>query len=72
MRTADMNKTLIERFWDDLYRRDFEAVGAYFTPDGRYTDVFTPDEDVAVASASSPSRASSTTPGASWPTSRPS
>ncbi len=51
MRTAESNKQLIEGFWADLYRRDFEAVGAYFTPDGRYTDVFTPDEDVAVGPA---------------------
>ena len=48
MRTAEANKELIERFWDDLYRRDFDAVGAYFTPEGQYTDVFTPDDDLAV------------------------
>ena len=41
-----MNKALIERFWEDLYRRDFDAVGAYFTPDGPYTDVFTPHAGV--------------------------
>ena len=51
MRTADLNRELIERFWEDLYRRDFDAVGAYFAPDGQYTDVFTPDEDVAVGPA---------------------
>ena len=76
-----MNKALIERFWDDLYRRDFEAVGAYFTPDGRYTDVFTPDEDVAVGPAQiaarlrlglEPLEGIFHHPGASWPTSRPS
>jgi ketosteroid isomerase-like protein len=48
VRTADDNKALIEQFWVDLYRRDFDAVGAYFAPDGQYTDVFTPDDDVAV------------------------
>src|ERR1043166_2525319 len=41
------NRRLIERFWEDLYRRDFEKVGAYFTGDGEYTDVPTPDDDVA-------------------------
>jgi len=48
MRTADANKELIQAFWDDLYRRDFDAVGGYFTPDGQYTDVFTPEDDLAV------------------------
>ena len=36
---ADANRALIERFWDDLYRHDFNACGAYFTDDGVYTDV---------------------------------
>lgn len=38
------NKALIERFWADLGRRDFDAVGAYFTADGHYTDVPAPEE----------------------------
>ena len=38
---------LVEAFWADLYRRDFEAVGNYFAPDGEYTDMPTPAEDVA-------------------------
>ena len=41
------NRALIERFWADLYRRDFDAVGAYFTEAGEYTDVPTPADDVA-------------------------
>jgi ketosteroid isomerase-like protein len=41
------NKRLIASFWADLYRRDFDAVGAYFTDDGEYTDVPTPEDDVA-------------------------
>jgi limonene-1,2-epoxide hydrolase len=44
---AARNRQIIERFWGDLYRRDFEAVGAYFTDQGEYTDIPTPDEDIA-------------------------
>lgn len=44
MTTPAENKALIERFWGDLARRDFDAVGAYFTPDGHYTDVPAPEE----------------------------
>lgn len=44
----EANKALIADFWDDLYRRDFDAVASYFTEDGQYTDVFTPDDDMAV------------------------
>ena len=42
--TPAENKALIERFWGDLARRDFDAVGAYFAPDGHYTDVPAPEE----------------------------
>jgi limonene-1,2-epoxide hydrolase len=41
------NREIVERFWADLYRRDFDAVGAYFADDGEYTDVPTPADDVA-------------------------
>lgn len=41
-------RQVIERFWGDLYRRDFDAVGAYFAEDGEYTDVPSPEDDVAV------------------------
>jgi limonene-1,2-epoxide hydrolase len=45
--TAAGNRALIEQFWEDLYRRDFDRVGAYFAPDGEYTDMPTPPDDVA-------------------------
>ena len=44
--TDDLRR-LVEDFWADLYRRDFDAVGARFAPDGEYTDMPTPAEDVA-------------------------
>ena len=34
----------IERFWEDLFRRDFDAVGAWFTPRGNYRDIPAPEE----------------------------
>jgi ketosteroid isomerase-like protein len=37
--TAESNRALVGRFWDDLYRHDFDACGAYFADDGVYTDV---------------------------------
>ena len=40
-------RALVERFWADLYRRDFDAVGAYFADVGEYTDMPTPADDVA-------------------------
>lgn len=40
----DHNIELIEAFWADLFRRDFDAVGAWFTPDGNYRDVPAPEE----------------------------
>lgn len=47
MSTADQNRTVIEGFWDELYRQDLAAAASRFTPDGTYTDVGTPDDDVA-------------------------
>ena len=41
------NRELVEKLWSDLYRRDFDAVGAAFADDGEYTDVPTPVDDVA-------------------------
>jgi ketosteroid isomerase-like protein len=41
------HRAVVERFWTDLYRRDFAAVGAYFAEDSEYTDMPTPAEDVA-------------------------
>ena len=37
------NRQLIERFWQDLYTRDFDKIGAYFAEDGHYRDVPAPD-----------------------------
>lgn len=41
------NKEVVARLWQDLYRRDFDAVGAAFHDDGEYTDVPSPADDVA-------------------------
>jgi ketosteroid isomerase-like protein len=41
------NRDLVDKLWADLYRRDFDAVGAAFADDGEYTDVPTPADDVA-------------------------
>lgn len=34
----------IEQFWGQLFERDFDAVGAWFTDDGNYLDVCAPEE----------------------------
>ena len=47
MGNVDENRALIEGFWADLYRQDLEAAAARFTPEGEYTDVETPEDDVA-------------------------
>jgi limonene-1,2-epoxide hydrolase len=44
---AQDNRTLIEAFWDDLYRQDFPSLVSRFGPQGEYTDIVTPDDDVA-------------------------
>jgi limonene-1,2-epoxide hydrolase len=44
---ADDNRQVIEGFWADLYRQDLGAAASRFAPDGTYTDVGTPDDDVA-------------------------
>jgi len=44
---TDENRQLIEGFWDDLYRQDFVAMGSRFDPRGEYTDIVTPEDDVA-------------------------
>jgi ketosteroid isomerase-like protein len=41
------NREVVARLWDDLYRRDFDAVGRAFHDDGEYTDVPSPADDVA-------------------------
>ena len=46
------NKEVIEQFWAALYTdRDLDAAGAFFAPDGEYTDVPSPADDVAVGPA---------------------
>ena len=40
-------RSLIEEFWATLYQRDFEGLKEFFTPDGEYTDVPSPADDVA-------------------------
>ena len=47
MTRADENRAVIEGFWNDLYRQDLESLVARFDPEGEYTDVSTPDDDVA-------------------------
>ncbi len=47
MTRADENRAVIEGFWHDLYRQDLAAAAARFHPDGEYTDVSTPEDDVA-------------------------
>ncbi len=42
------NKKIVEMFWTTLYRREFDAVGEMMAEQGEYTDVFTPDDDVAI------------------------
>ncbi len=43
MAESDENRRLIERFWSDLYERDYDKVGCYFAEDGLYEDVPAPD-----------------------------
>jgi ketosteroid isomerase-like protein len=45
--TANTNRALVEQLWATLYRRDFDGVGALFADDGEYTDMPTPEDDVA-------------------------
>ena len=51
MTRTDENRQLIEGFWADLYRQDFAALGDRFAPDGEYTDIVTPEDDVARGAA---------------------
>jgi len=47
MTKADENRTVVEGFWGDLYRQDLAATAARFSAEGEYTDVGTPEDDVA-------------------------
>ena len=70
--SAETNKARVGAFWEALYRRDWDAIGSFFGQDSEYTDVPSPDDDVArgrtsswpgCAWVSSGSRATSTTSG---------
>jgi ketosteroid isomerase-like protein len=41
------HKKVVSELWTDLYNRDYDAVAAHFAPDGEYTDVASPADDVA-------------------------
>ncbi len=41
------NKARVQEFWDALYARDWDAIGAFFRTDSEYTDVPSPADDVA-------------------------
>jgi ketosteroid isomerase-like protein len=47
MGTPQENKATVARFWETLYRKDWDAIAAFFADDAEYTDVPTPDDDVA-------------------------
>lgn len=51
MGDVEANRAVVRQLWEDLYRRDFAAVASHFHDDGTYTDVPTPDDDVAVGPA---------------------
>ncbi len=41
------NKARVTEFWATLYERDWEAIATFFGPASEYTDVPSPDDDVA-------------------------
>ena len=45
--SAEDNKERVQAFWETLYERDWDAIGAFFGEDSEYTDVPSPDDDVA-------------------------
>jgi ketosteroid isomerase-like protein len=47
MGDAAANQATIDRFWGLLYAKDWDGLTALFAPDGEYTDVPTPEDDVA-------------------------
>lgn len=46
--TASENQATVERFWQTLYSRDWDGIAAFFGPDSEYTDVPSPEDDIAV------------------------
>ena len=47
MSDAAANKERVQGFWAALYARDWDAIGSFFDEDSEYTDVPSPDDDVA-------------------------
>lgn len=45
---AETPRSIVERFWVTLYRRDWDAIAPFFGPTSTYTDMATPADDVAV------------------------
>jgi limonene-1,2-epoxide hydrolase len=41
------NKERVTEFWATLYERDWEAIAGFFGPESEYTDVPSPEDDVA-------------------------
>lgn len=48
---VDANKATVARFWEALYARDWDGIADCFTDDATYTDVPSPEDDVAVGPA---------------------
>ena len=47
MSDAERNRQVIEEFWGLLYAKDWDGLAPLFAPEAEYTDVPTPDDDVA-------------------------
>ena len=47
----DSNRVIVENFWQALYDRDWDRIGSFFAPEGEYTDVASPADDLAVGPA---------------------
>lgn len=45
--TASQNRELAEKLWHCLTSKDYEVLRSLFTEDAAYTDVATPEDDVA-------------------------
>jgi limonene-1,2-epoxide hydrolase len=42
------NVSIVQQFWAALYDRDWDRIGSFFTDDAAYTDVPSPEDDVAI------------------------
>jgi limonene-1,2-epoxide hydrolase len=45
--SAEENKVRVTAFWEALYARDWEAIAGFFDGGSEYTDVPSPEDDVA-------------------------